>query len=48
MINLLNEPGFDAWGRSVNFFDVNDDGLEDIFLSDHGYDAPPFPELKIN
>ena len=37
------EPGFDAWGRSVNFFDVNDDGLEDIFLSDHGYDAPPFP-----
>ena len=37
------EPGFNAWGRSVDFDDINGDGLLDIFLSDHGYDAPPFP-----
>ena len=37
------KPGFNAWGRSVVFDDINGDGLEDIFFSDHGYDAPPFP-----
>ena len=29
--------------REILMADFNDDGLNDFFIADHGYDAPPFP-----
>jgi hypothetical protein len=31
------------WGRQTLVEDFNGDGQDDIFVADHGYDAPPFP-----
>lgn len=36
--NLLN-----VHARELAFADFNEDGLADLFVADHGYDAPPFP-----
>ena len=37
------ETNIKAFARDVEITDFNGDGLEDIFLADHGYDHPPFP-----
>lgn len=37
------DTGIDAWGRHLEFEDLNNDGLSDIFVADHGYDLSPFP-----
>jgi hypothetical protein len=31
------------WGRQIVIADFNGDHRNDIFVADHGYDAPPFP-----
>jgi hypothetical protein len=36
-------PARTEWGRQIVIGDFNGDRRNDIFVADHGYDAPPFP-----
>lgn len=36
-------PARTEWGRQIVIADFNGDHRNDIFVADHGYDAPPFP-----
>src|SRR5881394_718733 len=36
-------PSRTEWGRQIIISDFNGDHRNDIFVADHGYDAPPFP-----
>lgn len=33
----------DVHAREVSLADFNGDGVNDVYVADHGYDAPPFP-----
>jgi hypothetical protein len=34
------------WAREIVVADFNNDGIQDIFIADHGWDAPPFPGFR--
>ena len=36
-------PARTEFGRQIIIADFNSDRRNDIFVADHGYDAPPFP-----
>jgi hypothetical protein len=36
-------PAETEWGRQIIIADFNGDHRNDIFVADHGYDAPPYP-----
>ncbi|TFH75266.1 VCBS repeat-containing protein [Gammaproteobacteria bacterium LSUCC0112] len=34
------------WAREILVADFNNDGIQDIFIADHGWDAPPYPGFR--
>lgn len=34
------------WAREILVADFNNDGIQDIFIADHGWDADPFPGFR--
>jgi hypothetical protein len=36
----------DVHARELAIIDFNGDGVRDVFVADHGYDAPPFPGFQ--
>ena len=39
------QPG-QVWQRQYLTADFNDDGKQDLFIADHGYDFPPYPGAR--